>query len=108
MRGLLCRLLKHKISGVDDFTADITCSRCGLVLSRIDPPKKPLAPEWDRSYTNGCRNKTRFASLSEANARMDRMKSRPATLHGYFCKHCRGFHLGNSKPVQHHRFAASQ
>lgn len=98
LRSVLCRLFKHRIeTPALDQAGELQCLRCKKVLSVIPAEPEETGPLWDASYTNGCRNKTRFASYQQATARMDRMKKRPATLHVYACFHCRGFHLGNYK-----------
>jgi hypothetical protein len=100
LSALICRLTNH-IVRCDDFAAllEVRCSRCNALLSQ---PKK-AQPEEDlslkpKSYTRGCVGKTRFSSHAQAVERMARMKCRPATLHPYYCYHCEGYHLGNSKP----------
>ena len=97
IRSFLCRLFKHKIDPHIDFQnfTVIRCLRCKCVLSQMTPFDE--SKRWDKSYTNGCYGKKRFDSFKEAVERMTRMKCYPATLHPYFCKHCDGFHLGNSK-----------
>jgi hypothetical protein len=96
---IICWLRGCRVRPGLDFTepGEIRCIRCNKLLSTVPPEDPPLAPIYDKSYTNGCRDKTRFASQEEADARMDRMKVRPATLHSYHCEHCQGWHLGNSK-----------
>jgi hypothetical protein len=100
LKRLLCRLFRHKMKLPDDLSQlqVIRCLRCKAVLSTISAdPEIPANLLADMSFTNGCMNKTRFASHEQAKNRMARMKSRPATLHPYFCHHCKGFHLGNTK-----------
>lgn len=100
LRSIICRLTKHKVKLPE--SGDIRCERCGLLLSAIAAPEMPTGPMHDRSYTNGCLGKTRFPSHAAAEQRMLRMKVRPATLHPYWCKHCRGVHLGNSRKNGRH------
>lgn len=93
---ILCHFGKHKVELPDDFSGELRCGRCDTLLATI-PGSIPIPNHLrhDPTYVNGCHGKTRFASYAEAIARMDRMKSRPTTLHPYFCKHCDSFHLGN-------------
>ena len=98
--ALLCRLFGHKVAVLDDLSAIpiIRCVRCEVVLSeKLEEAPKDIPKHllFDKTYTNGCHGKTRFASFVQAENRLARMKARPATLHPYHCTHCKGVHLGN-------------
>lgn len=101
-----CWLLGH-IFISDDYASviEVRCNRCNVLLSEPQKDKNVVCvniKEMPKSYINGCMGKRRFESNALAVERMGRMKKRPITLHAYFCEHCLGWHLGNSK-VKHRR-----
>jgi hypothetical protein len=95
----LCKIFKHKAKLPEDLSGNftITCLRCGCLLSQSSGEDQQTPVSYEKSYLHGCIGKSRFTTFHEAEARMARMKVRPATLHTYFCDHCHGFHLGNSR-----------